>query len=408
MPKKSVWFVVVCAGLALAMPAYAEGKKGDGAQKQRPAMAKKSGGGGGQGQNRSVGGGGQKMPGRAGKRPGQGEGIPSRGREHMGSQGMREPIVTGGGHGQSANKPGGEKRRGPGDMSRSNQLKELANDRRGLEGAPQSGPFGGRQRGKAGITGQDGTPDVSRGTVQRGDGKNRSSRREQQSSGNPAQRFEAWDRQANQPVDDGDGNYMGTRGALSRDRDAQQTGGMEGQELRDHVKDNEEFQRAHVKDEAEARNTRDQQEKEMDQQAGNPPPAEKGSDTRGDYNPPPPGDDTVATPHPDAVDPAHAPQFLQDPSAPKKSMRQLEEERKRQVGMPGENSPHRDMRPEDIAATPADGIRRQTDGRITPVDGDGTTTSSGEGRDDLEVDPMTGQPKRGRKHGGGGDPAENE
>ncbi|GEM_PF-3589649 len=345
--------------------------------------------------------------------------VPGRNTHFMGSQGGMNTIQTGRGSssGTSGNQGGRQMPSGPSwmkkqddkkkgsvaDLSREAQLKELADPTSRLTDA--SGKpidLGGdqlkdRPRGKAGLTGGDGTIEVGRTTVNQGDGKNQSSRQEQQGygqGGNTGRYNDALDKKLTEKIYDRDGNYMGTRIGLATDETEQQWGGVSQTDREAYIKENQEFQKAGIKDKEEAKKMQEQQEKEMDKQQGTDKPRER-DDNLGDFPTAPAGDDTVATPNPDAVDESHLPWFLKGKKN-QKSPEEIKAEKKRQVTMPGEMG-RREMDPNAVQVTGKDITNRLTNGKITPVP-DGASTPSGGGNPGPFAggQPRPGGPDEGR------------
>ena len=324
--------------------------------------------------------------------------VPGRNTHYMGSQGGMNTIQTGrtSSNSQSGRQtPSGpswmkkqdDKKKGSiNDLSRENQLKNLADPAARLTDATgKPVDLGGdklkdRPRGKAGLTGGDGTIEVGRAGIERGYGKNQSSKQEQQGyggGGNTGRFNDALDKKMTEKIYDRDGNYMGTRGELAKKEEEQQWGGVDPADRQAYIKDNEEFQKAGMKDKEEAKKMQDQQEKEMDKQQGTDKPRER-NDNQGDFPTTPAGDDTVAKPAPDSAGGGHAPSWIQNlfGGGKKKSPEQVQAEKKRQVTIPGETG-RREMDPNAVGVTGQDITNRLTAGKIDPVDGDGTTTGTG-------------------------------
>lgn len=368
-----------------------------------------------------------------------GQDVPSKNSRFIGRQDGYKPVQFGGGQSQGflnnqgqglpqggadwQKKPrGNQNNKGSvNDLSRDAQLTKLADPTAGIKDITGKDPnlsnrFSDRPSGKSALTGGDNEiQNFLATTLTRGAGKNQSSKQSQQS-----------EESDNDDITDQNGNFMGKRGELKRQNDEQMNGGLTGEEREAYIKtsedekggglsgaeraayikDNEEYQRAHVKDAAEAEKMKVQQEKELDQQLGNPDNEKTTQTKSGDYTAPPSGGDTAVTPDPDAVDESHLPDFLRHKKN-MKSPQQVEEEKKRQVGLPGEGSNHGGLRRDDIQVTAQDMLAKRTDNRTQPIEGDGTTTNVGAGTNpNVEIDPVTGQPKKDKTHGGGGDPAD--
>lgn len=275
------------------------------------------------------------------------------------------------------------------DGSREAQMKKLFDPASGLQDVPggKGRPFqssktdlGTRSFGKDGI--QEGAPGVEMPTLTplapgRGAGKNTSSKLEQQSS-DPSEK-----------IYDKDGNYMGTRGELERDYDAEMWGDIPKEQRAAFVKEQEEFRRAGIKNEAEARAMKEQQEREL-----------KGQMQESSKK----ADGGKKTPTPDTVDESHLPIYLQH-QREQKSMIQHRVEEGQKVEMTDENkrqivrSPRtqQELRELEVVKTPT--VNEQTRANQTnPVDGDGTNTGA---NPNDPSNPVKHQPKPGTEPGGG-------
>lgn len=280
---------------------------------------------------------------------------------------------------QGKDKNRGEEKKSLDSFSREARLAELTNPSKGIDNMPQGKSFEPRRGVLPGQKVFD--TNVSRGTVEQGYGKNQSDRRSQQSEG-----VEEYNTTFDEDVSAASGSRVLNTSLADQERKtkeadyAQRVGGIDS----DHYKNTQDMSDKQRRDYW--------KEVERKQKLGGP----------------------NSMPNPDSPDgdESHLPSALRGLEK-KKSLEETQRERKRQVTLPNENQ--RPLGPADVEVTQKDRMRRMTDGRITPVDGDGTT--SGSAPTGGEINPgqrspnnPTGKNPTGPSTGpiGPGDPADDE